>query len=266
MTRIGELIGMSALNGQPLQPAIDAIKGIVANGHKQVLIAGVRGDNFTPPYRDHPQLVFWNSLDGRHECLTVPHKVALILVTRFIGHSVYGSLKDQAKSMGAVFVNHPLGTGQIRELLKPFITKEEAPVVEQPKQDSKPVVGQTMRGFARGELQQFVEKHAITNASPVIFELRRLCALAREQGYDVSENSMNSAYYRHVNREKGDAVVETVEKKEEPRTVQVSSIESDDAELLRMLDDAMAAMGLVRQAIVDRASKRAQLRDLLKHI
>lgn len=266
--KLGELV---TLPGADAQDGIIArtIAGIVANGHKKVLIAGVMNDNVTEEMRRHDQLVFWRGEEALNS--VPPAATALVATTRFIQHRVSERLKAYCQRENIVFVSQPLGTGQIKTLLAPFLTetKKEEARSEPPRIEARNVTGpsEVRQGFPRGQLTVFVEKHADTTVVPGTPEVKRLLALAHEQGYDVSESSMNAAFYDvRKKREDKTAVTPAPPAPIAAMPEKLAEVMDDDKELLRMLDDVSAAMELIRQTVIKRSERRRQLRELLKEI
>lgn len=271
------------------------VAGIKANEHAKVLIVGCRGDNFPEPWRSHPQLLFWDGDDASSR--EVPQAVRLILVTRFLGHHGYGRLNDISAKRNIVFGVETMGTGQIKDLLRPLTV--EKPLVSLPdvsgQQSSQAVIATPLsqadpeiiheeehvvgklKPFGRGELAEFIRQHGNPHARPRVNEADRLEALARSMGWDAGAGSIKQTLYQAENRGQ-QAAVPRSEKKPVPENkpriaptpLSLTAMADDDAELVRMLDQALsditATLGLLRETVVKRAEKRRQLKEMLKEL
>lgn len=267
------------INGLPLEPAVKAIQGIAANGHRQVLVVG--GTSTIPPeLREHAQVVWWDLKDKDTLPPAIPKLVSLVVITRFIRHLAMHGLKDQCKQRGITMVTHPLGTGQVKKLLQPLVHTATAQPVTQTREerDMSDAIDKAVaqvRTFGRGELAAFVAQHADLTKVPYVLEARRLFMLAEAQGISTTEGSIAQAMVqaRRVQQEPAapqePVVAEPVARPAPPPAAaqaRASAMQDDDVELVRMLDDVLAGVALVRQTFINRAEKRAQLRELLKDI
>lgn len=264
--RLGEVVGIPPeVAGSQWTSLKQVVAGIHTNGHKKVLVVGVRGDNVTPEQRAHPQLLFWEKEEAERG--VVPAAAHLVLVTRFISHPVYERLKTHCHKVGIAFGSHPIGTGQLKELLKPFMPEEQEKETGMITEADR---SRTVKSFARGALQDFARQHGDLDAAPAVLEIRRLVELAATHGYETSFGAMNSAFYRLKELRSAAAAAPVVAVPAKPVTAAVTQklagVMDDDVEILRMIDDVRAAMELIRQAVATRSSKRMQLRELLKDI
>ncbi len=283
--RLGDFAptGMAdSISGLPLGPAIETLKGIAANGHRQVLVVG--GTSTIPPeLRDHSQIVWWDLKDRDTPPPPIPKMVSLVVMTRFIRHVAMFGLKEQCKARSIMMVNQPLQTGQLKNLLR-ILVKDKAPQADEEKEAGMSdaidrAIGQTVRTFGRGELAAFVAKHADLSRTPYVLEARRLHQLAAEEGFTTTEDSIaqSMTQARRVLAEPEAVRVPPVVAEplaqpvpqvaqQQAAAVQAAVLQDDDAELVRMINDALATLELVKQTVVERAGKRAQLRELMKFI
>ncbi len=267
---------------------VRTIEGIRQNTHAKVLVVGHRGDNFPAPYHEHPQLLFWETDEANPDGL--PAAVKMVLLTRFVNHSLYGKLADECARRNIVFCTKLMGTGEIKKLLAPLVFRgaidepEQAPRVtmetvvtkqEQSMEDKKK--------FDSGGAVRFVLEHGDVMAMNVPVEAERLAKLANAQGFTASsKRSMENTIYI-IRRKQGmfsrrrRAVAAPVEKPQRgrrpkavvpeeapPTTVLVTGrLLDDDREIMRMLDDLVTAAGLIRETIAKRAERRAQVKELL---
>lgn len=272
-------------NGGTFEHLVRMVEGIRQNAHAKVLVVGHRGDNFPEPYRGHAQLVFWEADEA--DARPIPASVRMVLVTRFLGHHVYRTLADTCAKRNIVFGVKTMGTGEVKRLLLPFVAKARVPEPE-----DEPTKGETMadetttaKKFRQGELKAFVLDHGWDPAvKPRVAEAKRIHALATAAGYRTTVDSvaqtMAQLDYAHRDRERTKAVLERSiadaaprqvrrprkPKAEPARAKRVPQLSEDDAELMKMLDEALAAMGLVREFLLKRATKQRQIRDLLNQL
>lgn len=115
------------------------VKPLTPLTHGQVLIVGAKASNFDDEIRNHPRVVIW---DSQHESWTnkdLPQNVQAVFITRFIGHTMFGKIQDEAKKKHITIFN-PSGTGiiikQVRELLnlvKPALKEETKMIIQKGK-------------------------------------------------------------------------------------------------------------------------------------
>jgi hypothetical protein len=260
-------------------PALaNVAENIAKQGTSRVLVAGGRGDNFPPRWREHPQLVFWETEGKSPSRFVVPSDVRLVLSTRFVSHAIYNAVADECAARNIYFSVKPLGTGEIKNILKPFMNghADNEPTADEPTTETQvaEVETATMK-TASGVLKAFVLKHADLNATPLAKEAERVWKLAKDAGIKTTDGSIKNSMYvlrkgsglpplrASTHKRKTDRR-DTVNPK--PPVAPVFAMSDDDATIIQMLDDAAAAFALVRQTLVERAAKRSQLRELLKSI
>jgi hypothetical protein len=262
-------------------PALaNVAENIAKQGTSRVLVAGGRGDNFPPRWREHPQLVFWETEGKSPSRFVVPSDVRLVLSTRFVSHAIYNAVADECAARNIYFSVKPLGTGEIKNILKPFMNghADNEPTADEPTTETQvaEVETATMK-TASGVLKAFVLKHADLNATPLAKEAERVWKLAKDAGIKTTDGSIKNSMY--VLRKgsglpplrpstRPNAALKKIAKTSTIGAPVAPSFAmgDDDVTIIQMLDDAAAAFALVRQTLVERASKRHQLRELLKSI
>ena len=274
------------------------VAGLAANGHGKVLVCGFP-QHFPDSYRRHPQVVIW---DYNGETRAVPAAVRLVLITRFLRHGAMYRLKDWCAQNGVTFGHRVMGTGEIRALLRPLVGDDAA--VDTMDDDNTQETDNAMataeqtttaaedrpkldgNKFAKGELARMVSKHANLGIDVIKPEAERVHKVLTDLGMRTTVGSVaqcigqmriklgirkgrkgdapanGKASKRKVERE----TPRDAEKFEAPQAQLSAAIADDDQQILQMLTDAVAAMELVRDAIVRRGEKRAQLRQLLKEL
>lgn len=286
----GGAFGYSSESAAKMLHIAQAIAGLKANGHGKILVVGCRGDNFPEPYRSHPQVVYWETGEGGD----VPAATRIILLTRFLRHSLSDSLRAQARKKDILFSAYSMGTGEIRKLLDPLVqpaaeATEDLDVEPQAKEPVSPAE-RGLKRFAPGEAQAFVQRHGDIDAKPYSAESHRLAALAKSMGYHTTEASMaQTAYMLREDRSRRASELERVRARLHPapeapaapvpeppgaptpvqavvvaaEVPKTAALPPDDVEILRMLDDVTASVALIRDTVLRRAEKRQQLKQLL---
>lgn len=275
---------------------VRVVEGIRQNGNAKVLVVGAKGDNFPAEYRAHKQLIFWDSDESSGR--DVPQAVKLILLTRFIRHHVYHALSDIAVKRNIIFGVKTMGTGEIKTVLRPLVYRGALPEPDeervrekftQPAEGitvvSEPVVAKTAeepmetetvvgRKSTKGALKAFVLEHADLHKRPISKEGERVAELALQAGFTkTTAKSVTQTIYQirsdngHASRTvtvKPAAKPAPTRKAPATRTVKASPFAvADDSEVTRLLDDAMAALDLVKQELAKRAERRAELAQRL---
>jgi hypothetical protein len=125
------------------------------NGGGKVLVCGCRGSNFTPEWRDDPRFVFWDQSDIR-QIRSIPSGVRLVLLTKFIRHDLRRQIQKLLPS-GVEFVNLPLGTGQLKQLISPHgidpeVMRRVVSLEVDPSQDPGEQLGRVLKAFRRNRV------------------------------------------------------------------------------------------------------------------
>ncbi len=230
------------------------IDGIIENKHAKIVVAGVLGDNFPPHFYDCPQIVMWTAEEGHRKKL--PAATKLVFTTRFMGHGSLAHLDKECKLIEAIRDTKAYGTGELRSILEPLVTHHltqklpiPATVVAE--------VAKPAKVFQRGEFAKFVRKHMQGNGKQ---EVIRIQALLKEEGWgEVPEENIYKTLSR-LNKEKIRA------EKPAPAENQVAEAKPTN-ELITLLDDAISALHLVREALwkqTDASAKLAKVLEALK--
>ncbi len=263
---------MMATMGQALVGVV--AQNIAKNQERKVLVVGFRGDNFPPRYRNHPQLVFWQT-EGRVSAENIPVGTGLVLTTKFIDHPLYDGLARVCAERNIVFGIRRFGTGEIKTILAPFVDG----IAQASKEDTTVVAAttatverkQTADGkLGRGVLKNFVLTHGDINADVVTHEAKRLEAIAHAQGLTSTTWGAIGQAIRDIRRGSARRGGKTeaapkVTAPPKPKAA-LAALDGDDQTIIQMLDDMAAAVALVKQEVLKRSEKRHQLKELLKSL
>lgn len=153
------------------------LKQRVRGPDDKILIVGGRSTNFPDRLRAHPQLIFWDSTDPvTARQLKIPVGVRVIITTRFVDHALIARIQSLAESAGVERYPGTLGTGEIKTLLGRALGISE--------------------DVGRGELKDFVIRHARFDTDMGTTEIKRLYELAQKQGIPTTQDSVGQAFYR----------------------------------------------------------------------
>jgi hypothetical protein len=253
----------------------NAVSACVAKGHR-ILIVGTRAGNLPSWVSDEPRIVLWPSEGPEIDRATsLPGAVGVVLFFKWVGHRNHRRLIDLARDAN-VFV-HPelLGTGEVRRLLQPLQPKTLETPEAAPKWD--------------GSLYTFVEQHYAYSPARghQKAEGERLLQLAAQHGLTTTLASVTNTVgtvHRRVERERQAKYLDTpqvaslpassfteAERAELAPTPSVAAlvaagattavaVDTSLAELLRLLDDAVAVLGLAREQLVNLSGQNTRLR------
>lgn len=291
---------------------------------QQVLLVGARPSNLPHALSKHPQLILWTDVGDAPR--TVPANARVVLFTKWIGHTVYRTIRDDAqRDANRVVWPELLGTGEIRRLLRPLT--EPAPVEAQllrndggslpaytpPVMVAAPaatcdcghIAGDLWSGSTRG----FVEVHWRDDDRELGWQTReakRLHLLAAQHGLQASLHYIESLVSQLSIARRSERDEETLSRERAERAAAVRElngrhaalepgtlapdpppapqpipdpppappapvtratvtaseqrISADLAELLRMIGDAQAVLGLARETVEQLAQENQQLR------
>lgn len=179
----------------------------------KVLIVGGRGANFPERFRRDSRLVFWDSTDpATHKRDKIPADVKVVIVTRFISHSLFARLKSMIPP-GVKLLKYAQGTGRIKDLLESVeIGKEEKRMIDPGAREAgvdssvlEPAGGgrRPLTKAKRGTLSRFVRENADFSAEDALAEIDRLFGKAKAQGLETTQRSLGNAFYHLRKRLKG---------------------------------------------------------------
>lgn len=214
-------------------------RSILANGGVIVVIGG-RTTNFPQEYREHPQLVFWDSTE-QYRPNDLPANTKAIVFTRFVDHALSTPLYKIARERGIVFTPPEHGTGKVKETIDHFLGV--SPVVQ-----AKKVIA------AKGQIKTLVEEHCdFTKATSD--EARRLFDIARSQNIPTSVESIAQAI-GNIRRQKGLTGTPAVMRAKLSQTQQA----------VNTLNDAIAGLEILRDFVRDTEAENVNLKAQLAEI
>lgn len=238
------------------------IDGIISNEHAKIVVAGVLGDNLPPNFYQCPQIIIWSAEQAGTARL--PKATKLVLTTRFVGHASLAHLDKECKSVGTARAPKPYGTGELRTLLLPVLEAQTKRVKVEPIMasiETKPLTQKLVippllekpRVFERGERIKFIREHKQGYGKK---EVDRLIKLMVEQGWEAP---MAVRVYSDLHRLKGEDV--------RVNTPPVFTPAGPRTDLIALLDDAISALHLVKEALgkqTDASDKLAKVLEALK--
>jgi hypothetical protein len=250
-----------------------------------VTVIGARESN-VPEYWDDPRCVFMEGFDAVSRGL--PKNARAVVFTRFVGHSSFKGIMRQVRKRK--LTAFPVqGNGQLKRTLASLLhtnmdTKPTTPKLfpeprlsvqdearesllagseftpEPPAQPDTPspvespdmtVTSKKKSPFRRGEVSAWVRSHY----TPIL-KYADLLRLAKEEGVTYKEATISAAFYS-LKR----AQMTAAPAKETP-AVPVNGSGTD--ELVRLVDDAIAGLTLVREAAVRAAADHEKMAEILK--
>lgn len=243
-----------------------SLHDLIANGGK-VLVVGGHTKSWEE-YRNHPQLIFWSGEQKEIiRCIqnqSFPNNLKAVVMSRFISHAQSTIILHEARKKCAV-IFAPLSDGEVARKLKEITTESPKPVVtiQQPKKEMK--VMTDLRKPNRGELQEVIKaNHNINNT--IKQEAQKMLDILKQQGIQTTEISLANAIgtFRRKMGIKGPRSISKPRAKKETK-------KDEDNQLLKLIDDAMVAMQLVRDEVkkldrqqTDYLKLKNKLSELLK--
>lgn len=249
---------------------------ILSNGGVVVVI-GARRSNVGDALWEHPQITYWESEQSSRKGL--PTNTKAVIFTRFIGHATFASVVTEAKKRG-ITVFPLTTTGELKKTLGAIVDgasrgrrptdedpvlrpqrlaaaslpKEiqmEAAVVEQ--KDKRPY------GWLAARIKECLTAGRSAEATVAWF--------AAEHGHTISRDRVVSelARCRKIGkRRRATSTPPVAAIPPLPPSRTRSSASPDD--LVRLVDDAIAALQLVKEAAEKHATDRERLRDHLDRL
>jgi hypothetical protein len=271
----------------PGEPVANAILDAVAN-QRRILIVGTKAGNLPQWVSDDARILLWPS-EGP-EINNAPNlngAIGVVLFFKWIGHRQHKRICDLAKGT-ATYVHQPLlGTGEVRRLLQPLQPKTlETPALEAtPKWDgslfgfvSLHYVYAVERGHQKAEgerLLRLAYKHGLSttlaSVTNTVGTIHRSIERAREEERlrntpvppDVAEllaKPLDAGKVPPTFVPEPPAPTPSVAALVAAGASTEASVDTTLGELLRMLDDAVAVLGLAREQLVGLSAQNAALR------
>lgn len=272
--------------------------GLLDNGGVVVVVGGM-ARNFDEQYRANPRIVFWDSDDPRIKSKDLPTAArAVIMLPKFISHTTSESIVKQTRDRKLTLFNHT-GTGEVKRTLDNLLAAPPKPEPVVPrggtvlrhhsavtplKINEVPGASDEDLRVPKGALKAFVEKHMQMDGSHAE-EARRLHPIAMREGLTTTLASLQKCI--------GDlrqavtppaprppmppptpptpaprpAVAPPTPAPAAPEPTARPRSSATDAsaieEALRMVDDTVAAMGLIRDTLVAAVDENRQLKQRL---
>jgi len=246
------------------------------DGGGVVAVIGARESN-APEYWDNPRCVF---LDG-HDAVSrgLPLNARAVVFTRWVGHSSFKGIMSEVRKRH--LTAFPVqGTGQLKRTLasllhtnmdtkpepasapakpvqpdvsKPPASPDTPSSVESPDMTTTTSKKKSSPPFRRGEVTAWVRSHY----TPAV-KYADLLRIAQEEGVTYKEATISAAFYALKRAQMTAAPV-----KEAPVASSANGTNGTD-ELVRLVDDAIAGLTLVREAAVRAAADHEKMAEILK--
>lgn len=265
----------------------DTVSAALAAG-KRVLIVGTKAGNLPDWLRRHPQVAEWEAESASIvTAKKLPDGIGAVLFLRFLSHVNHRRIRDLAASAGAYAHPDLLGTGEVRRMLEPLRPAGQADDDD----------GERWEGSLFGLVEHHYEYG--TERGHQARESERLLRLAHKLGITTTLMSVTSTVnlvHRGHDRERETEqraryappmdVPELLQAPLDPGKVAhlavvpppaaapqsiaalvATNTKSDEqvdhsiGELLRMIDDSIAVLGLAREQLVDLHTKNSALRS-----
>lgn len=247
------------------------------NGGGTLLLVGGRSTNFDDTIRQHPRITVWDSTDPATDRKEPPDNTKVIFCTRFIRHTMFHKLQRFAAKRHILMMPGFGGTGEIKEVVHmalaatPPVATQTAPpfiptstIVNPPTMFSEPSAdadADTAAPQRKGAVKAFVALHANLSAVPTIDEARRLLALAEADGISTTVATIGQTLY--LLRRERDGLPSVVKTTPTPPTKKAPAVAapppSNVTEALRLIDETMTGLVLVREAVIKVQADESQM-------
>jgi hypothetical protein len=238
------------------------------------VVIGAMPGNLRPEHRNHPRILRMTSKEASRHAL--PQHAEAVLTTRFVSHKQILNVIQEAKTRG-LSIWHQITTHRLKEILDELLgtppldqaanavavatTPDPTPAPEAPLTPAAPedhdMSRPTRIRAPRGTVSAYVRKHADFTADIPSFEVDRLLGELRSQGLHATRKGVQSAFYKW--RRIGTAAGLN------PRPIAPAQAPPNGmAEVLAMLDDAIAALTLARERVASLPDPHQQIRDALQ--
>jgi hypothetical protein len=259
-----------------------SLHNLIANGGK-VVVVGSLEKNVEGKFKfaEHPQIEFWSGEQKdikqhvKNHGGRLPDNCRGLILSRFISHSETLPLMADARAKRALIL--PMkNDGEIAKLLEEIITPTiRVPAPQSSTPSSTPSQQEEAMEAAKpkkGELKQFVIQNDDPHVIPAQASIR-LFKLAEQRGIKTTKASIEQCIrtYRHeigvVGNGKSKARTNgNVKPTPQPSLSQVPDKQSDLTVLLKMINDSMATMALVKDEVAKiekRNQEFAKVREML---
>jgi peptide methionine sulfoxide reductase MsrB len=262
------------------------LRSVITSGKKILIVGGGMQHQRWVPYKQHPQLVFWSGSSSDIEkhlkgANNFPVNTGGVIMSRGVTHVIARKISDEQRRKKIFF--HAVNTeGTIMNILNNALEQKKEEQAQKLPQlttgdtSSETYATTTQEGKPRlkpGELVRFITKHHQSELSYAA-EGARLFTIAQTLGLPTTLHSMQQTV--RTFRQKAGVVGPrggTWAKKEqgEPKKtkrVEIKTGESTKAaspqveSMLRVIDDAMTALTLVREEVIRMQSDRDELESL----
>lgn len=251
-------------------------------GGGNLLVVGARSTNFPDVIRNHPRIRVWDSTDPASDNREIPENTRVIICTRFVAHALFGRLHKFAAKKHILMVPGLGNTGEIKEVVRialnipveftepapaePADAQEIAPMQSAHSEPDAPDTSTDVDAVAavphkKGALKEFVQANLNLQRGPAD-EARRILPLAKEAGFNTTTHAAIAQTIYVLRNPAGLRAV----KPETAAPAPVIAVPSNIGEALRLLDDAMAVLTLVREAVIKVKSDDEQTQDTMRQL
>lgn len=255
------------------------------------LVVGAQRRNVGDYLFEHKQLVYYSSEDVCRRGL--PTNTRAVVLTRFMRHAAFAKVVDEAKKRGLTVYPIPTSTGELKKTLMSMLPPPAPPCANAPM--PPPAVEISPLRVAVGTLQRhqaisqkddkvtMVDKtitepqksisHAVRDlVAGGITDLDEVIRRLRAEGYTSSRRVISTTLWKA--KQPGAMAVRTYKprRRRQPAAVQTSpaaaklSQEASADEMVKLVDDAILALTLVREQVAKQATDRAALKAQLDRL
>lgn len=248
------------------------LHNLIANGGKVVVIGGRMNDNWRQ-FTDNPQFIFWTGdraeIDrhfprGGGE---LPSNTRGVIVSKFISHATAGRIIEEARKKKALIMG-PKNDGEVTRLLEEILTPEKTKETSVPEQQVAAPIKE-LRAVRRGELAQYAKKYD-ESTKPIAEVAKKVFAIIQADGIMTTENSVAQSIGKmrrdagvfakpdisasmkkmHAARRKVAGETETiVAPAKSTKKMTAKEAETETELLLKMIDDLLAGLTLLKDAV-----------------
>ena len=214
-------------------------KPLTPINHGQILIVGGKTSNFDSDILDNPRVLLWDSQNENWHSKEIPSNTVAIFMTRFIGHNTFDKIVKEARKKRITIFN-PLGTGIINKKLRELLgTEKKMEIVMKPETNEKIVPVKKLSKRIKEVLIEFPSIEVIEASS-----------ILKIEGYynRYSEDTIKNRFYNIRKR--------ITEKK--------SIIKGDQSDIVKVFDDAIAGLQLIREQVIKLSELQEKLKEFIK--
>lgn len=242
-----------------------------------VAVIGARESNI-PEYWNHPRCVF---MEGRFAAQRgLPKNARAVIFTRFLGHTDFRTVMGEARDRD-ITIFPVQGTGALKRTLSALL--DPPPVVADP---IPPVETSTVHEVVMTQVAEKPETSESVESTPALpkgatlkwvrtqyvpgMKFAELLAVAKSTGQPFRESGLSAAFYA-IKREQREAappvlalVPPAVAATPAPAPAPRIEPPAESDYLLKLIDDSIASLQLVREVAVKVAEDRAKLQHIAK--